>query len=248
MKTRPHIVTQTCEYDTAAMYSNADLLAARMGTAGSLKTILGYSRVLIRIMKIILDLTLHNDCFVRRRDVLGSPRLRKLVTERLGGAHGLLKWRRQNTWNKARLAAIASGEYRPMPMPHIPLTAQRPRPGRVHAAVAKHTAGIKRLADKFLTGAAKGIDAIACTSVNDVFVMGAWAKDQGVSNEMVLLADGNGDFAQDIGLSLDATGFGMGKRSQRYCMVVNDGTVEHLFIDDGGDFKVSSADYLLEQL
>lgn len=110
---------------------------------------------------------------------------------------------------------------------------------------AKHLPGFK---DHKAALNAKGIDAIACTSVNDVFVMGAWAKDQGVSDEMVLLADGNGDFATDLGLELDATGFGMGKRSQRYSMVVNDGTVEQLHVEDGGDFKVSSADYLLEQL
>ena len=110
---------------------------------------------------------------------------------------------------------------------------------------AKHLPGFK---DHKAELKAKGIDAIACTSVNDVFVMGAWAKDQGVSDEMVLLADGNGDFAQDLGLTMDATGFGMGKRSQRYSMVVNDGVVEQLHVEDGGDFKVSSADYLLEQL
>lgn len=110
---------------------------------------------------------------------------------------------------------------------------------------AKHLPGFKDQREQL---AAKGIDSIACTSVNDVFVMGAWAKDQGVSDEMVLLADGNGDFAENIGLGLDATGFGMGKRSQRYSMVVNDGKVEKLFIEDGGDFKVSSADYLLENL
>jgi len=110
---------------------------------------------------------------------------------------------------------------------------------------AKHLPGFK---DHKAELEAKGIDAIACTSVNDVFVMGAWAKDQGVSDEMVLLADGNGDFAQDLGLTMDATGFGMGKRSQRYSMVVNDGVVEQLHVEDGGDFKVSSADYLLEQL
>jgi len=110
---------------------------------------------------------------------------------------------------------------------------------------AKHLPGFK---DHKADLAAKGIDAIACTSVNDVFVMGAWGKDQGVSDEMVMLADGNGDFANDIGLALDASGFGMGGRSQRYSMVVNDGVVEHLFIEDGGEFKVSAADYMLEKL
>lgn len=120
MKARPHIVTQTRVYDTTGLRRNADLLAARMGTAGSLKNFLGYSRTLIRIMKIILDLTLRNDCFVAKREVLDSPRLRARVTEQIGGAHALLKWRRQNTWNKARLAAIASGEYRPSAEPVMP--------------------------------------------------------------------------------------------------------------------------------
>ena len=119
MKTRPHIVTQTGLYNTAGLTRIADLLAARMGTVAGLKDVLTYSRVLIRIMKIILDLTLHNNCFVRRRDVLDSPRLRRVVMERLGGAHALLRWRRQDAWNTARLAAIASGEYRPVSGPDI---------------------------------------------------------------------------------------------------------------------------------
>lgn len=110
---------------------------------------------------------------------------------------------------------------------------------------AKHLPGFKDNVDAFK---AKGVDAIACTSVNDVFVMGAWGKDQGVSNEMQMLADGNGDFAKDIGLELDATGFGMGARSQRYAMVVNDGVVESLHVEDGGEFKVSSAEYLLDHI
>ena len=110
---------------------------------------------------------------------------------------------------------------------------------------AKHLPGFKDNAEAFK---AKGIDAIACTSVNDVFVMGAWGKEQGISNEMQMLADGNGDFAKDIGLTLDASGFGMGARSQRYAMVVNDGVVESLHIEDGGEFKVSSAEYLLDNI
>ena len=132
MKTRPHIVTQTRLYDVAGLYRNADLLAARMGLlerSGRTNLIkaIGYSRVLIRIMKIILDVTLHNDCFTRRREVLDSPRLRKLVMERLGGAHALLRWRRRDTWNKARLAAIASGEYRPAFEPAgLPVRRQTP--------------------------------------------------------------------------------------------------------------------------
>ena len=91
---------------------------------------------------------------------------------------------------------------------------------------------------------AKGIDTIACTSVNDVFVMGAWGQDQGADG-VVMLADGNGDFAEALGLVMDGTAFGMGKRSQRYAMVVNDGVVEHLFVDEDGGFEVSSADHML---
>ncbi len=110
---------------------------------------------------------------------------------------------------------------------------------------AKHVPGFK---DSKAALAAKGIDAIACTSVNDVFVMGAWGKDQGVTDEMVMLADGNGDFARAIGLELDASGFGMGARSQRYSMVVNDGVVEQINVEDGGEFRVSAADYMLDNL
>ncbi len=94
---------------------------------------------------------------------------------------------------------------------------------------------------------AKGVDLIACTAVNDAFVMGAWAKDQNVG-DMLMLADGNGDFARAIGLELDGTKFGMGKRSLRYSMIVNDGVVETLNVEEGGEYKVSSAEYMLGQL
>ena len=110
---------------------------------------------------------------------------------------------------------------------------------------AKHLPGFKERAADFT---AKGVDAIACTSVNDVFVMGAWAKDQGVSDEMQMLADGNGAFADAIGLVLDGSGFGMGSRSQRYAMIANDGVVEAIHVEEGGEFRVSSADYVLENL
>lgn len=110
---------------------------------------------------------------------------------------------------------------------------------------AKHLPGFKERVADFN---AKGVDAIACTSVNDVFVMGAWAKDQGVSDEMMMLADGNGDFAKAVGLEMDGTGFGMGARSQRYALVANDGVVESLHVEGPGEFKVSSADYVLENL
>ena len=110
---------------------------------------------------------------------------------------------------------------------------------------AKHLPGFKEKAAEFK---AKGVDAIACTSVNDVFVMGAWGKDQGVDGEMQMLADGNGDVAKAVGLELDGTGFGMGARSQRYALVANDGVVESLHVEDGGEFKVSSAEYLLDHI
>jgi len=110
---------------------------------------------------------------------------------------------------------------------------------------AKHLPGFKERVADFN---AKGVDAIACTSVNDVFVMGAWGKDQGVSDEMQMLADGNGDFARAVGLELDGSGFGMGARSQRYALVANDGVVESLHVEGPGEFKVSSAEYVLENL
>lgn len=110
---------------------------------------------------------------------------------------------------------------------------------------AKHLPGFIGKADELK---AAGIDTIACTSVNDVFVMGAWGEQQEVGENVEMLADGNGDFAKDIGLTMDGTGFGMGLRSQRYAMVVKDGVVEHLFVEGPGEFKVSSAEHMLEAL
>ena len=110
---------------------------------------------------------------------------------------------------------------------------------------AKHLPGFVQNADALK---AKGVDTIACISVNDAFVMKAWAKDQGVTDEMVMLADGNADFTRAVGLEMDGSKFGMGPRSQRYSMVVKDGVVEKLNVEEGGDFKVSSADYMLAQL
>ena len=110
---------------------------------------------------------------------------------------------------------------------------------------AKHLPGFRDQADAIR---AKGVDAIACVSVNDVFVMGAWAKDQGVAGKVILLADGSGDFTKAVGLEMDATKFGMGTRSQRYSMIVNDGIVESLNIEAPGQFEVSSADYMLAKL
>ena len=94
---------------------------------------------------------------------------------------------------------------------------------------------------------AKGIDEIACTSVNDPFVMGVWGKASG-SADVTMLADGNGDFAKALGLTMDGSGFGLGQRGQRFAMVVNDGVVEQLFVEAPGEFKVSSAEHMLENL
>ena len=90
----------------------------------------------------------------------------------------------------------------------------------------------------------KGIDAIACTAVNDVFVMDAWGKSAG-ADDVDMLADGNGEFVKALGLELDATGFGMGHRGQRFALVADDGVITHLFVEEGGDFKVSSAEHVL---
>ena len=95
---------------------------------------------------------------------------------------------------------------------------------------------------------AKGVDTIACVSVNDVFVMKAWGEDQKVGDDILLLADGSGNFTREIGLEMDANRFGMGTRSQRYSMIVKDGVVTELNVEAGGEFRVSAAEYLLEQL
>jgi peroxiredoxin len=95
---------------------------------------------------------------------------------------------------------------------------------------------------------AKGIDEIACTAVNDAFVLAAWAKSAGVDGEVTMLADGNADFAKALGLDMDGSKFGMGTRAQRYSMIVNDGVVEQLNVESGGAFEVSSAEYMLGQL
>ncbi len=94
----------------------------------------------------------------------------------------------------------------------------------------------------------KGVDKIACVSVNDVFVMDAWGKSANVGNDIIMLADGNAEFAELTGTQLDGSGFGMGPRSQRYSMLIKDGTVAELNIEEGGEFKKSSAEYMLAQL
>jgi len=109
---------------------------------------------------------------------------------------------------------------------------------------AKHLPGFVEKADELK---AKGIDEIACTAVNDAFVMGAWNKAAGSEN-ITMLADGNGDLAEAVGLVMDGSGFGMGKRGQRFSMVINDGFVEQLNVEAPGQFEVSSADHMLGQL
>lgn len=94
----------------------------------------------------------------------------------------------------------------------------------------------------------KGVDTIACMSVNDVFVMDAWGRDQGVSDKVLMLADGNAAYTEALGLSLDASGFGMGKRSQRFAIVVEDGVATQVHVEGPGEFKVSSAEAVLAAL
>ncbi len=96
--------------------------------------------------------------------------------------------------------------------------------------------------------AAKGVDTVACMAVNDVFVMDAWGKDRGVGEKVVMLADGNGEYSRALGLELDASGFGMGMRGQRFAIVVDDGVATHVAIEDPGQFEVSKAEAILAAL
>jgi peroxiredoxin len=95
---------------------------------------------------------------------------------------------------------------------------------------------------------AKGVDTIACLSVNDAFVMDAWGKDRGAGNDVLMLADGNGDFSKAVGLDFDGSGIGFGTRSQRYAMVVEDGVVKALHVEQPMKFEVSSAEAILAEL
>ncbi|MEM7053317.1 MAG: peroxiredoxin [Pseudomonadota bacterium] len=110
---------------------------------------------------------------------------------------------------------------------------------------AKHLPGFIEQADEIL---AAGVDRIVCMAVNDIFVMDAWGKSAGVSDNIIMVADGNGDFTQALGLEMDGRGFGMGLRSQRFAMIVRDGRVDELMVESGGEFRVSSADYVLSKL
>ncbi len=95
---------------------------------------------------------------------------------------------------------------------------------------------------------AKGVDSIVCISVNDPFVMGAWGEAQHVGDQVVLLADGNGELTEAVGLEMDGSGFGLGTRSQRYAMVIEDGVVTTLQVEPGPGLTVSAADAILEVL
>jgi peroxiredoxin len=94
----------------------------------------------------------------------------------------------------------------------------------------------------------KGVDTIACVAVNDVFVMGAWGKDQGVEGKVVMLADGSGDFTRAMGLELDLTTRGLGMRSQRYALIAKNGVVTFLGVEEGGAFEASKAEAILAAL
>jgi glutaredoxin/glutathione-dependent peroxiredoxin len=102
--------------------------------------------------------------------------------------------------------------------------------------------------DKAETLKGQGVDLIACLSVNDAFVMKAWGESQAVGEDIMMLADGSGDFTRAVGLTMDAKKFGMGERSQRYSMIVEDGVVKSLNVEEPGEFRVSSAEYLVDQL
>ena len=108
-----------------------------------------------------------------------------------------------------------------------------------------HLPGYVVLADKIK---AKGVDTIACLSVNDAFVMDAWGKDQKVGDKVLMLADGNAEFSKAVGLTMDGTGYGMGLRASRYAMVVKDGVVKTLNVEAPGAFEVSSAESILKTL
>lgn len=110
---------------------------------------------------------------------------------------------------------------------------------------AKHLPGFVQLADQIR---AKGADTIACMAVNDVFVMNAWGKASAVGDRILMLADGNGEYARALGLELDAKGHGMGTRGQRFAIIARDGVATHVNVEAPGQFKVSAAEYVLGQL
>lgn len=110
---------------------------------------------------------------------------------------------------------------------------------------ARHLPGFIEKADEMK---AKGVDEIACIAVNDAFVMQAWGESAAAAGKVTMLADGNGDFARALGLTMDGSKFGLGERGSRWSAIVNDGVVEQLNVEEPGAFSVSSADYLMERL
>ena len=108
-----------------------------------------------------------------------------------------------------------------------------------------HLPGFIDHAEKII---AKGVDTIACMAVNDVFVMDAWGRDRGVGEHVTMLADGNGEYAKALGLDFDASAFGMGTRAQRFALIVDNGIVLHVAVEKAGQFEVSSAESILEDL
>lgn len=110
---------------------------------------------------------------------------------------------------------------------------------------AKHLPGFVEKVDELR---AKGVGTIACLAVNDAFVMKAWGKAQGVEGKVEMLADGNADYTKALGLEFDASGFGMGTRGQRFALLIDNGVVKQVNVEAKGEFKVSSAEYVLTQL
>jgi len=110
---------------------------------------------------------------------------------------------------------------------------------------AKHLPGF---IEKAAALKARGVGKLVCLAVNDVFVMNAWGKSAGVGDAIVMAADGNGEYTQSLGLELDARGFGMGMRGKRFALVIENGVVKQVHVEAPGEFKVSSADYILGQL
>lgn len=110
---------------------------------------------------------------------------------------------------------------------------------------AQHLPGFKALADQFK---AKGVDEVVCFAVNDPFVMGAWGKDQGIGDEVRMIADGSAELTQKLGLELDLVDRGLGVRSERFAMVVEDGVVKSIDVEPPGEFQISSAEAQLSKL
>jgi len=109
----------------------------------------------------------------------------------------------------------------------------------------KHVPGYVRNYESIME---KGVDVIACLSVNDAFVMGAWAKDQQAEGKILMLADGNADFTKAVGMTMDGSGFGMGLRSQRYAAIIDNGVVKHLAVEPAPGVDVSSAENIMKHL